>query len=303
MDIITTRQVADLLAVSEATVKRWADAGTLKCFRTPGGHRKFRMADIAEFLQHHKYEPAGPIAPVASTVPASGGDALVPSAVVLPDDTSVGGTDGEVVIKFRNLALAGDTDALVSLIAQQRLKGHSLSAVFDGIATPALVDIGERWSRGALTVAQEHIAAQTVIESLARIKALIERPSVQRGRVFFAAPGDELHDIALRMASILAYGIGFVPVLLGARCPVADLSMMIVAERPAAVVLSFSGTHPIDRAREEVQSVAVATRGVNSRLFIGGNGVRALDPLPPNVTRTSNLTELAHALLASTART
>jgi excisionase family DNA binding protein len=298
VDIITTRQVADLLAVSEATVKRWADAGTLKCFRTPGGHRKFRMADIAEFLQHHRYEPAGPVAPVVSTVPSTPETkSMTPSPVVLPDDRAVGGTDGEVVMKFRNLALAGDTDSLVSLMAQQRLKGHSLSAIFDGIATPALADIGERWARGALTIAQEHIAAQTVIESLARIKALIERPSMQRGRVLFAAPGDEQHDIALRMGSILAYGLGFTPVLLGARCPVADLSMMIAAERPVAVVLSFSGTQPIERIREELNTIVVATRGGSTRLFIGGSGAAMIDPLPSHVVRTSTLTELAHAML------
>jgi|LNFM01.1.fsa_nt_gb methanogenic corrinoid protein MtbC1 len=227
---------------------------------------------------------------------------MVPSSVVLPDDHAVGGMEGEVVLKFRNLALAGDTDALVSLIAQQRLKGHSLSAVFDGIATPALADIGERWARGALTVAQEHIAAQTVIESLARIKALIERPSVQRGRVLLAAPGDELHDIALRMAAILVYGLGFVPVLLGARVPVTDLSMMIAAERPTAVVLSFSAIHSSDRAADELQTVAVATRGANTKLYVGGAGVSSLE-LPPNVVRTNTLTELAHAMLSASSRT
>ena len=40
-DVLSTRQVATLLGVGEATVKRWADAGEIECFRTPGGHRKF----------------------------------------------------------------------------------------------------------------------------------------------------------------------------------------------------------------------------------------------------------------------
>ena len=50
MDIISTKQVAQVLGVSEATVKRWSDAGTLRCFRTPGGHRKFRLRDVKAFL-------------------------------------------------------------------------------------------------------------------------------------------------------------------------------------------------------------------------------------------------------------
>jgi excisionase family DNA binding protein len=299
MDIITTRQVADLLAVSEATVKRWADAGTLRCFRTPGGHRKFRMSDIADFLQEHKYEPAGPVAPVVSTVPE--GEltrGVAASSVVLPDDKALDVDGDGTVTRFRNLALAGDADGLVSLIAQQRLKGHPLSAIFDRIATPAMVDIGERWVRGALTVSQEHIAAQTVIESLTRIKALIERPAAQRGRVFFAAPGDEQHDIALRMGSIIAYGVGFTPVFLGSRCPAADLALMIAGEKPVAVVLSFSVAHPEARVREAIETIYSATRGSGSRLFIGGGGSARALPLPAGAQFVNTVTDLANALVA-----
>ncbi|HQB42138.1 MAG TPA: helix-turn-helix domain-containing protein, partial [Polyangiaceae bacterium] len=48
--LMSTGDVAEVLGVSEATVKRWADAGTLSCIRTPGGHRKFRLRDIAMHL-------------------------------------------------------------------------------------------------------------------------------------------------------------------------------------------------------------------------------------------------------------
>jgi len=35
--LMSTGDVAEVLGVSEATVKRWADAGSLSCIRTPGG--------------------------------------------------------------------------------------------------------------------------------------------------------------------------------------------------------------------------------------------------------------------------
>ena len=38
-DVLSTRQVAQLLGVGEATVKRWADAGEIDCFRTPGDRK------------------------------------------------------------------------------------------------------------------------------------------------------------------------------------------------------------------------------------------------------------------------
>src|SRR5206468_1750367 len=114
-----------------------------------------------------------------------------------------------------------------------RLNGLTLASIFDHVAAPALFDIGERWARGVLTVAQEHIASGTVIETLARTRPLIERPvGVDRGRALFACPGDEQHDIGVRMASLLAHGLGYVARLVGARAPAADLALVITAERP-----------------------------------------------------------------------
>ena len=55
IDVLSTRQVAQLLGVGEATVKRWADAGEIDCFRTPGGHRKFRLRDVTAFVQKRHF--------------------------------------------------------------------------------------------------------------------------------------------------------------------------------------------------------------------------------------------------------
>lgn len=54
---LTTQQVAALFAVHPATVVRWADDGQLPCFRTPGGHRRFRREDVEALLGRDK-QPA-----------------------------------------------------------------------------------------------------------------------------------------------------------------------------------------------------------------------------------------------------
>jgi CheY-like chemotaxis protein len=35
-------------------VKKWIDAGLIVAFRTPGGHRRIRAADLVDFLDAHK---------------------------------------------------------------------------------------------------------------------------------------------------------------------------------------------------------------------------------------------------------
>ncbi len=45
----TTKEVARLCRVSDATVKRWEDAGLLQSERTSGGHRRFRAEEVIRF--------------------------------------------------------------------------------------------------------------------------------------------------------------------------------------------------------------------------------------------------------------
>jgi len=52
----STRELSKLLRANESTVKRWADSGKLKCFKTPGGHRKFPPWHVAEFITKYRYE-------------------------------------------------------------------------------------------------------------------------------------------------------------------------------------------------------------------------------------------------------
>src|SRR5438105_5297191 len=117
-DVLSTRQVATLLGVGEATVKRWADAGEIDCFRTPGGHRKFRLRDVTAFVQKRRFEAAGPL-----------------PAAVPPGADEIGPAAAEY---FQNAASRGDASALVAQMAALRLRGHALAEVFDEVAAPAL---------------------------------------------------------------------------------------------------------------------------------------------------------------------
>lgn len=43
---LTLGQACRLLNVDESTLRRWADAGQVRTFRTPGGHRRFADGDV-----------------------------------------------------------------------------------------------------------------------------------------------------------------------------------------------------------------------------------------------------------------
>ena len=49
---ISSGSASDLLGVSESTVRRWADGGEIKSYRTGGGHRRLLRSDVEEFLRN-----------------------------------------------------------------------------------------------------------------------------------------------------------------------------------------------------------------------------------------------------------
>jgi len=51
--LLTSHQVSELLQVNPSSVNNWVKNGKLSAFRTPGGHRRIRAADLAEFLTAH----------------------------------------------------------------------------------------------------------------------------------------------------------------------------------------------------------------------------------------------------------
>jgi excisionase family DNA binding protein len=52
--LYTTHDISRLLQVDPSTVSKWIDRGILMAFRTPGGHRRVRSADLRTFLITHQ---------------------------------------------------------------------------------------------------------------------------------------------------------------------------------------------------------------------------------------------------------
>ncbi len=49
-DWLTLGQAARFLGVAQSTIRKWSDAGRVPAFYTPGGHRRYRRADLETFL-------------------------------------------------------------------------------------------------------------------------------------------------------------------------------------------------------------------------------------------------------------
>lgn len=58
---MTSREAAEYLGVSLATVRRWSDAGVgPACWRTPGGARRYDKAELDAWLAAQREENGQP---------------------------------------------------------------------------------------------------------------------------------------------------------------------------------------------------------------------------------------------------
>ena len=69
-DWVSLSEASRLLGVSPATVRRWSDAGRLRAFTTPGGHRRFSRAALQRLLPTDR-----------TRRPTIGGAGLTPSRI------------------------------------------------------------------------------------------------------------------------------------------------------------------------------------------------------------------------------
>jgi len=274
-DVLSTRQVAQLLGVGEATVKRWADAGEIDCFRTPGGHRKFRLRDVTGFVAKRQYETAGPL-PVQ----------LPPGADIMGD---------VAVAWFEKAALKGDASLLVAQMAALRLRGPTLAEIFDGVVAPALASVGTRWVKNQLSIAEEHVASQTTADAIARAQPLAEPPGEpnrpDRGAAVVAAVAGELHDIGARMAACLLRARGFEVLAPLAQTPGRDLAELMMRARAVVTVLTSTMPENLAVVQEQVEMAASAAAHTGGMVLVGGAGMRKIQ-LPQEVRFLSSMQDL-----------
>jgi excisionase family DNA binding protein len=56
---LTLGTAAKYLGVAQSTIRKWSDAGQVPVYTTPGGHRRYRRADLDGFLERSRSQASG----------------------------------------------------------------------------------------------------------------------------------------------------------------------------------------------------------------------------------------------------
>ena len=261
---LTSKEVARVLGVSEASVKRWADSGLLPMEKTAGGHRRFRPEDVAvirrEGLSADESRPhRKPSTARLFTRPARESE-LTPAA------------EAELVEEMFRALTDGRDEELSSILVNLHLHGRSVGAIADTFLCAAMRRVGELWYAGELSVAQEHVATRTANVALQSLQAALDAPAGEGLRALCCSVEDDFHELPLRLASLTLEAGGLAVFNLGASTPFTALSEAVERFRPDLVCVSSTVLVRLDRAVYEYAAFRKVARRVGAAVVLGGAG-------------------------------
>lgn len=234
-ETLSTAEAAQLAGVGPSSVKRWADQGLLRCVKTAGGHRRFERTELERFLRSHVTSKETASAPWLRTM------------------------------------LHGDPLAVEALLLQERASTGAWFRVADGLG-PILTELGARWERGTVTVADEHIAATNLQRALSRVSEGIPVAPGAPVCVLAAAEGDE-HTLGLSLAELTLREAGFATLWVGAPTPTGELLRVIQRRGLSRVCLSASVlSRTASSLKRQAATVGEACAARKLDLVLGGEG-------------------------------
>ncbi len=253
---LTTKEVARLLRVSEATVKRWADDGRLNSDKTVGGHRRFSIQAVAHLRREQGIgqESQPPLRRAARS--KAHNKHLLSSA------------------SFLEFLLRGYEREAASVLVDAYLHSHALASVLDTTITEAMHRVGDLWFKGTITIADEHLATRVALSALQKLRSIAVPAEPTGLKAICCGIEGDLHELPIHMTELILETEGWEAKNLGPNTPLFALREMVARQRPQLVCVSARSIADLDRATTEYRQLRRVTGKLAVAVVIGGEGFR-----------------------------
>lgn len=268
--------------VSPDLLRAWERRyGLLSPTRSTGGLRLYSEDDLLRVQAMQKQLAAG----LAAAEAAAAATNQVRSHAATSLDTTHARDELDA-------ALLDFDDARADAAFDSLLAGFSLDTVLADVVIPYLHELGARWERGEVSVAQEHFASALLrgrLLGLARGWGQGLGPTA----LLACAPGEQ-HDLGLMAFGLALRSRGWRIVYLGPDTPSDSLADAARTAQPNAVVVSAVDTRTLKAIRDELTELAddfqVAAGGAAAGGIQLGESIHTLTGNP--VEEADRLTQL-----------
>ncbi len=251
---LTTKEVARLCCVSDATVKRWEDAGFLKSERTTGGHRRFRVEEVARFQREQEL----------GLKQFNGYNSVLSISARRRDNKNY--SDSEL---FHSLIVGCEEEA-ANILINSYLNDKSLEQIFDKLIAPAMFRIGELWIEGELTIAEEHLATRTILCALHKLRSLVPVSESNGKTAICCSIEGDFHELPTHFVQMIFENEGFEVINFGTNMPLYALCEEISKHSPTIVCISSTILNDIERLSRDFSEFKEKIYKSDTNLILGG---------------------------------
>ena len=267
------RAVVRRTGLSADVLRAWERRyGAIQPDRTPGGQRLYSDADVERLVLLQRATAAGHS---ISEIARLDRDTLA-AMLDRPGGSGTAGASAAVESHLRDAMVT--TEGLDSSGLEAVLKRAALSvgmeAFVDAVLPRYLHTVGDRWHRGAITPAHEHLATQAVRRVLGWIAEAYDAPP-DAPRIVVATPASEHHELGAMLVAAAAASEAWRVLYLGANLPAADIVAAATQVRASAVALSVvyvDGEVALRELRETANALPAETL-----MIIGGTAAARLE--------------------------
>ena len=225
-NLVSPKQVARAIGVSESSLKRWCDNGVLPTERTVGGHRRIPISGVLRFIRERGHQLVDPA--VVGLAPNLG-----------QGKRTITSSHADLLNAFQ----VGSQDAALRCLVDLYLNGIEVALIFDDVIAPVFHEVGQLWAEGQLEVFEERRAVEFISGTLFEMTRLLRSPDSANVDRPLAIGGSLLGDpyaLAARMANMTVEESGFRTSYLGNGLPLESMGRAIEKLRPDLFWVSVS---------------------------------------------------------------
>lgn len=247
--------------VSPELLRAWERRyGLLEPMRSEGGLRLYSPADLERVrrMQHHLAEGVA-----AAEAAALARAEREPASAVAPFDAASAREELRVVLE-------GFDEPGANAVLDRLLSTATLDSLLGEVLLPYLHEVGDRWERGEISVAEEHFASNVLRGRLFGLGRDWGRGLGPKA-LLACAPG-ERHDLGLIVFGVALHARGWRIGYLGADNPLDSIASAAGAFDPELVVITAVVPERFEEHAAELSSLARARR-----VCLAGAGAAAVD--------------------------
>ena len=278
--IYNSYQIAEIMNVNVSTVKRLTDSGKLKCQKTDGGHRKFHINDLKDFLKKNEKH-----ATKINLRYLVGTNKALTNAIKNKDNKKL------INYCFKSL-ISENPDEFIKLNNALMFKGYSLEILFDEIIIPALIRIGQEWVDKNLLITEEHLATERIKKFMFNLISNAQ-PKKTKYNAFCFTLADDKHDLPTYMAEIIINQNKNIKTFnLGPDLPIKDFIKLSKKVIPKIIFISIVYTEKISTVKKEIDLLCKTFNNQDVKIFLSGNSAHNIGIKKENLIYIKSFEEL-----------